>query len=63
MEACFITHQHLSPEAGVARLTYLRGTPVDADAAVETDVIDHIGRRDSSGPVELARRELRLPPQ
>ena len=39
LEAYFITHQRISPEAGDARLPYLRGQPIAADQAVETEVI------------------------
>ncbi|MGE4046661.1 MAG: nuclear transport factor 2 family protein [Acetobacteraceae bacterium] len=50
MEAYFIAHQRLSPEAGDARLPYLRGAPVGRDQAVETEVVgryvDQMTRRD-----------------
>jgi SnoaL-like domain len=50
MEAYFITHQRLSPEAGDARLPYLRGAPIRPEQAVETEVVgryvDHMTRRD-----------------
>ena len=39
LEAYFITHQRLSPEAGDSRLAYLRGVPIGPDQAVETEVI------------------------
>ena len=39
LEAYFITHQRISPEAGDARLPYLRGKPIAADQAVETEVV------------------------
>lgn len=60
MEAYFITHQRLSPEAGDGRLPYLRGSPVDESAAVETEVVgryvDHMTRRD--GVWRIARRQV-----
>ncbi len=50
METYFITHQRISPEAGDARLPYLRGTPIAKDQAVETEVVgryvDRLTRRD-----------------
>lgn len=103
MEAYFICHQRLSPEAGDARLAYLRGAAIHPDHAVETEVIGRyvdrmtrkagvwriahrtvvfevlrgqpapaggglstkwaLSRRDGGDPIELARRELGLPPQ
>ena len=38
-ESYFITHQRISPEAGDARLPWLRGAPIRPDQAVETEVI------------------------
>jgi hypothetical protein len=50
LEAYFITHQRISPEAGDARLAYLRGAAVAPDQSVETEVIgryvDRVTRRD-----------------
>jgi hypothetical protein len=49
-ETYFITHQRLTPEAGDARLPYLRGGTIAPDQAVETEVIgryvDHFTRRE-----------------
>ncbi len=60
MEAYFITHQRLSPAAGDARLAYLRGTPIAADQAVETEVIgryvDRMTRKD--GAWRIAHRTV-----
>lgn len=50
LEAYFIVHQRLSPEAGDARLAYLRGAPIRPEEAVETEVVgryvDHMTRRE-----------------
>jgi hypothetical protein len=55
-ELYFITHQRLSPEAGDARLPYLRGASIRADQAVETEVIgryvDHMTRRDGAWRIQ-----------
>ena len=60
VEAYFITHQRLSPEAGDARLGYLRGAPIAADQAVETEVIgryvDRVTRKD--GAWRIAHRTV-----
>ena len=60
LEAYFITHQRLSPEAGDARLPYLRGGSVRPDQAVETEVIgryvDRMTRRD--GAWRIAHRTV-----
>lgn len=60
LEAYFITHQRLSPEAGDARLPYLRGGQVGPDQAVETEVVgryvDRMTRRD--GAWRIARRTV-----
>lgn len=57
-ETYFITYQRLSPEAGDARLPYLRGQPIAPDQAVETEVIgryvDRFARRD--GEWRIAHR-------
>ncbi|MGE0415235.1 MAG: nuclear transport factor 2 family protein [Acetobacteraceae bacterium] len=103
VETYFITHQRISPEAGDGRLPYLRGKPIAADQAVETEVIGRyvdrmtrrdgawriahrtvvfevfrgqpapaggglrdnwaVGRRDGNDRIEVARREVGLPPQ
>ena len=103
LEAYFITHQRILPEAGDARLPYLRGKPIAVDQAVETEVVGRYvdrmarkdgawrvqhrtvvfevfrgqpapvggglrdnwvnGRRDGNDRLEVARRELGLPPQ
>ena len=51
-ETYFITYQRLTPEAGDARLPYLRGQPLAPDQAVETEVIgryvDRFTRVDSA---------------
>jgi hypothetical protein len=39
VETYFITHQRLTPEAGDARLPYLRGQTIAPDQAAETEVI------------------------
>lgn len=56
VETYFITHQRLSPEAGDARLPYLRGAPIRPDQAVETEVIgryvDHMTRRGSAWRIQ-----------
>ncbi len=50
VEAYFVTYQRLSPEAGDARLAYLRGAPIASDQAVETEVVgryvDRMTRKD-----------------
>lgn len=50
VETYFVTYQRHSPEAGDARLAYLRGQPIGPDQAVETEVVgryvDHFTRRD-----------------
>ena len=50
LEAYFIVHQRISPEAGEARLAYLRGAPIARDQAVETEVVgryvDRMTRRE-----------------
>lgn len=55
-ESYFITHQRISPEAGDARLPYLRGVPIRPDEAVETEVVgryvDHVTRRDGAWRIE-----------
>lgn len=60
LEAYFITHQRLGPEAGDARLAYLRGGPVGPDQAVETEVIgryvDRMTRRE--GAWRIAHRTV-----
>ncbi len=60
MEAYFITHQRISPEAGDARLAYLRGAPIAPDQAVETEVIgryvDRMTRKD--GAWRIAHRTV-----
>ncbi len=60
LEAYFITHQRLSPEAGDARLPYLRGGSVGPDQAVETEVVgryvDRMTRRE--GTWRIARRTV-----
>lgn len=52
VETYFITHQRISPEAGDARLPYLRGKPIAADQAVETEVVgryvDRMTRKDGA---------------
>jgi SnoaL-like domain len=59
-ESYFITHQRLSPEAGDARLAYLRGAPIKRDEAVETEVVgryvDHFSRR--NGAWRIRRRTV-----
>ena len=56
VESYFITHQRLSPEAGDARLAYLRGAPIGVDEAVETEVVgryvDHMTRRDGAWRIQ-----------
>lgn len=60
VETYFITHQRLSPEAGDARLPYLRGRPIAPDQAVETEVVgryvDRMTRRD--GVWRIQRRTV-----
>ena len=60
VETYFVTYQRLSPEAGDARLAYLRGKPVAADQAVETEVVgryvDRMTRRD--GAWKIGRRTV-----
>lgn len=60
MEAYFITHQRIGPEAGDARLPYLRGAPIAPDQAVETEVVgryvDRMTRRD--GAWKIAHRTV-----
>ena len=55
-ESYFITHQRISPEAGDARLPYLRGAPIRPDEAVETEVVgryvDHFTRRDGAWRIQ-----------
>ncbi len=55
-ESYFITHQRISPEAGDARLPYLRGAPIRPDEAVETEVVgryvDHMTRRDGAWRIQ-----------
>jgi hypothetical protein len=55
-ESYFITHQRISPEAGDARLPYLRGAPIRPDQAVETEVVgryvDHMTRRDGAWRIQ-----------
>lgn len=55
-ESYFITHQRHTPEAGDARLAYLRGAPIAADQAVETEVIgryvDHMTRKDGAWRIQ-----------
>lgn len=55
-ESYFITHQRISPEAGDARLPYLRGTPIRPDEAVETEVVgryvDHMTSRDGAWRIQ-----------
>jgi hypothetical protein len=55
-ESYFITHQRVSPEAGDARLPYLRGTPIRPDEAVETEVVgryvDYMTRRDGAWRIQ-----------
>ena len=55
-ESYVITHQRISPEAGDARLPYLRGVPIRPDEAVETEVVgryvDHVTRRDGAWRIE-----------
>jgi hypothetical protein len=55
-ESYFITHQRISPEAGDARLSYLRGASIRPDQAVETEVIgryvDHVTRRDGAWRIQ-----------
>jgi hypothetical protein len=50
VEAYFITYQRMGPEAGDARLPYLRGGLIAPDQAVETEVVgryvDRMTRRD-----------------
>lgn len=56
VETYFITHQRISPEAGDSRLPYLRGRPIAADQAVETEVIgryvDRMTRRDGAWRIQ-----------
>ena len=60
VETYFVTYQRVSPEAGDARLDYLRGQPIGPDQAVETEVVgryvDHFIRRD--GAWRIAHRTV-----
>ncbi len=60
VEAYFITHQRLSPDAGDARLAYLRGAAIAPDMAVETEVVgryvDRMTRKD--GAWRIAKRTV-----
>ena len=55
-ESYFITHQRISPEAGDARLPYLRGAPIKPGEAVETEVVgryvDYMTRRDGAWRIQ-----------
>jgi len=55
-ESYFITHQRISPEAGDARLPYLRGASIRPDEAVETEVVgryvDFLTRRDGAWRIQ-----------
>jgi hypothetical protein len=55
VETYFITYQRLAPEAGDARLGYLRGAPIGPDQALESEIIgryvDHFTRRDGAWKV------------
>jgi hypothetical protein len=60
VETYFVTYQRHSPEAGDARLAYLRGKPIAADQAVETEVVgryaDRMTRKD--GAWRIANRTV-----